>query len=251
MALSGCTQRSLLRSLNVTTLGRPLGLGRFAPVLAGLGCGALIAVVSVVVTPLATPPRLHSDPVLPVTGPQAVGPLPPDAGSQAAPISPDGPLLLPFPPPPPAPPAPSAPPAPPKPPVPPPIPLPPVLSGPAGQVVSITNAERRAHGCAPLTVDPRLSRAAYQHSKDMAVRGYFDHDTPEGRSFGDREIANGFPADKTGGENIAYGQQTAAIVMNVWMHSAGHRANILSCEFTTIGVGYYADGDYWTQDFGY
>ena len=253
MALSECTQRSLLRLLNVTTLGRPLGRGRFAPVLVGLGCGALIAVVSVMVTPLSThsaPPR--PDLVIPVTGPQAVGPLPPDAGSQAAPITPDGPLL-PFPAPPPAPPAPTAPPAPPKPPVPPvpPIALPPVLSGPAGQVVSITNAQRRANGCAPLKVDPRLSRAAYQHSKDMAVRGYFEHDTPEGKSFGDREISNGFPADKTGGENIAYGQETAAIVMNVWMHSAGHRANILSCEFTTIGVGYYANGNYWTQDFGY
>lgn len=248
MALSGCTQRSLLGSLNVTTLGRPLGRGRFVPVLVGLGCGALIAVVSVVVTPLPVRTPGYPDLVIPVTGPQAVGPLPPDAGSQAVPISPDGPLL-PFPPPPPPP----APPAPPKPPIPPipPIALPPVLSGPAGLVVSITNAERRANGCEPLRVDPRLTSSAYQHSRDMAMRGYFAHDTPEGRSFEDREIADGFPADKTGGENIAYGQETAAVVMNVWMHSPGHRANILSCEFTAIGVGYYAPGNYWTQDFGY
>jgi uncharacterized protein YkwD len=39
--------------------------------------------------------------------------------------------------------------------------------------------------------------------------------------------------------------------MNVWMHSPPHRKNILSCEFTTIGIGYYPNGHYWTQDFGY
>jgi uncharacterized protein YkwD len=100
-------------------------------------------------------------------------------------------------------------------------------------------------------VDARLTRIAQQHSRDMAVRGYFEHDTPDGRSFSDREIAAGYPADKTGGENIAYGQETASVVMNVWMHSPPHRRNILSCEFTTIGVGFYPDGDYWTQDFGY
>jgi uncharacterized protein YkwD len=127
----------------------------------------------------------------------------------------------------------------------------PVLSGPARQVLALTNAQRRAAGCPPLEISPALTKAAQRHSQDMAARGYFNHSTPEGTTWEQREIAAGYPADKTGGENIAYGQQTAAVVMQVWMNSPPHRENIVSCEFTTIGVGYYPAGHYWTQDFGY
>jgi uncharacterized protein YkwD len=118
-------------------------------------------------------------------------------------------------------------------------------------VLALTNVQRRAAGCPPLTLSPQLTKAAQRHSQDMAARGYFSHSTPEGTTWQDREIAAGYPADKTGGENIAYGQETAAVVMRIWMNSPPHRENILSCEFTTIGVGYYPRGHYWTQDFGY
>jgi uncharacterized protein YkwD len=240
MALMECTLRSLLRSPTVTTIGRR----RLVPALAGLGCGALIAVVTVMVGPRPQPVPPPPDPTT-LAGPMIIGPPPP--GPAGAP-NPGSPLLLPLPPPVPVP-----PPAPTPPPVPgpPPVPIPPGLSGPAGQVLAITNVQRRAAGCGPLKVDPRLMRVAQRHSQDMATRGYFSHTTPDGTAWDTREIAAGYPADKTGGENIAYGQATAAIVMNVWMHSPPHRENILSCEFTTIGIGYYPNGHYWTQDFGY
>ncbi|MDT7620272.1 MAG: hypothetical protein QOF99_1173 [Pseudonocardiales bacterium] len=240
MALSECTLRSLLRSPTVTTIGRR----HLVPALAGLGCGALIAVVTVMVGPHQQPVPPQPDPTT-LAGPMIIGPPPPDPAG-----TPDqgSPLLLPLPPPVPVPPpAPTPPPVP----VPPPLPVPPVLSGPAGQVLAITNVQRRAAGCGPLKVDPRLMRAAQRHSQDMATRGYFSHTTPNGTGWDAREISAGYPEDKTGGENIAYGQATAAIVMNVWMHSPPHRQNILSCEFTTIGIGYYPPGHYWTQDFGY
>jgi uncharacterized protein YkwD len=224
-----------------------IGRRRLVPALAGLGCGALIAVVTVVVGPRHQEPPPAPQPDTTLSGPMAVGPPPPEPPGTP---TPRGPLLLPFPPipvPPPIPPVPQAP----QPPGPPPIEIPPGLSGPAAQVLAITNIQRRAAGCKPLSVDPRLTRAAQAHSRDMAVRGYFGHSTPEGKTWDDREVAAGFPADRTGGENIAYGQRTAAIVMDVWIHSPPHRKNILSCEFTTIGIGYYAPGSYWTQDFGY
>jgi len=237
MALSECTLRSLLRSPTVTISGRR----RLAPALAGLGCGALIAVVTVLLGSHREPAPATPAPGNPVSGPIAVGPFTPDLGGVLSPTNPGGPLLLPLPP------LPSAP----APPAPPPVPPPPTLSGPAGQVLALTNMQRRAAGCQPLTVDPRLTRAALRHSQDMASRGYFSHSTPDGATWQAREIAAGFPQDRTGGENIAYGQETAAVVMRVWMGSPPHRRNILSCEFKTIGIGYNPNGNYWTQDFGY
>ena len=59
----------------------------------------------------------------------------------------------------------------------------------------------------------------------------------------------GYPTP--GGENIAQGQTSAQQVMTDWMNSSGHRANILNCQFTAIGVGLNTNGWYWTQDFGY
>ena len=224
-----------------------IGRRRLVPLLAGLGCGALIAVVTVLVGPHHEQAPPAPEPSTTLAGPQAVGPPPPEPTGTPAPL---GPLLLPFPPIPVPPPVPPVPPVP-RPPGPPPIEIPPGLSGPAAQVLAITNMQRRAAGCRALTVDPELTRAAQQHSRDMATRGYFSHTTPDGKTWDAREIAAGFPEDKTGGENIAYGQATAAIVMNVCMHSPPHRKNILSCEFTTIGIGYYPNGHYWTQDFGY
>lgn len=210
------------------------------PLLAGLGCGALVAVVAVVVGPRSEPEAQPTFAPEVTNEPQAVGPIPFDDASTAPP--PPGPLLLPLPIPPPIPlpPVPVPPPAPPR---------PPALSGPAAQVLAITNAQRAAAGCKPLRVDPRLNRSAQRHSEDMARRRFFSHNNPDGQSFSDRERAAGYQA--TGGENIARGQETAAEVMRVWMNSPPHRRNILRCEFTTIGVGYVAAGHYWTQNFGY
>nr|WP_211177325.1 CAP domain-containing protein [Pseudonocardia acidicola] len=119
---------------------------------------------------------------------------------------------------------------------------------PAAQVVALTNAQRARAGCGALQVDARVTAAAQQHSADMASNNYFSHTGSDGSSFGDRLQAEGYPAP--GAENIAQGQPDAAAVVDAWMNSPGHRANILDCSLTTIGVGYDSRGDYWTQDFG-
>lgn len=116
-------------------------------------------------------------------------------------------------------------------------------------VVDLVNDERAKAGCEPLKTDPKLAQAAQDHSTDMAERDYFDHTTPEGLTFADRIVNAGYPTP--GAENIAVGQQNAEQVMDGWMNSDGHRANILNCDLKTIGVGLDQDGMYWTQDFGY
>jgi len=129
---------------------------------------------------------------------------------------------------------------------PPPPPPPPAA---VDQVVALANDARAAAGCGPLRVDARITAAAQAHSDDMAANGYFSHDSLDGRSFVDRLRAAGYPSP--GGENIAQGQRTAQSVHQAWMNSSGHRANILNCGFTTIGVGLNQTAWTWTQDFGY
>ncbi|MQY36773.1 hypothetical protein SRB17_47750 [Streptomyces sp. RB17] len=131
---------------------------------------------------------------------------------------------------------------------------PPAPSAPAddvGQVVALVNKERAGAGCGPLTEDPQLEKAAQSHSDDMAARQFFDHTNPDGADPGQRITAAGYRWS-TYGENIARGQQTAAAVMESWMNSPGHRANILNCSFKDVGVGVHkgAGGPWWTQDFG-
>jgi uncharacterized protein YkwD len=122
-------------------------------------------------------------------------------------------------------------------------------AGPELDVVARTNAERIRAGCGPLRVDGRLSAAARAHSSDMVNRRYFEHDSPDGGTPEDRAAAAGY--SDYGGENIAYGQGSAAEVVSDWMGSPDHRRNILDCDFTTIGVGLDPRGMYWTQEFGY
>lgn len=116
-------------------------------------------------------------------------------------------------------------------------------------VTALVNEARADNGCGPVRVDERIAEAAQQHSTDMALRDYFSHDSLEGLSFSDRILDAGYPSPA--GENIAKGQRTAEQVMNDWMNSPGHRANILNCDFDTIGVGLDKNGWLWTQDFGY
>ncbi|MFE7543597.1 CAP domain-containing protein [Streptomyces platensis] len=119
------------------------------------------------------------------------------------------------------------------------------------QVLSLVNQERAQAGCSPVTADEELAGLAQDFSDDMARRGFFDHTDPDGDTPWDRAEDAGI--DDLGGENIARGQANAQSVMDSWMNSPGHRANILNCEYKTLGVGAHfgAGGPWWTQDFGF
>ncbi|MET9929722.1 MULTISPECIES: CAP domain-containing protein [unclassified Streptomyces] len=119
------------------------------------------------------------------------------------------------------------------------------------EVLRLVNAERATVGCTPVTADARLASLAGAFSADMAARGFFDHTDPDGNTPWARAQKAG--VSTLAGENIARGQTDAAAVMESWMNSDGHRANILNCDFKTMGVGvYFGDGGpWWTQDFGY
>ncbi|MFG2619228.1 CAP domain-containing protein [Streptomyces sp. NPDC048507] len=118
-------------------------------------------------------------------------------------------------------------------------------------VLTLVNQARAQAGCVPVRANPPLAALAGAFSKDMAVRGFFDHTDPDGNTPWKRADNAGIGG--LGGENIARGQGDAASVMDAWMKSPGHKANILNCEFRTLGVGvYFADGGpWWTQDFGF
>ncbi|MCD0451916.1 CAP domain-containing protein [Actinocorallia sp. API 0066] len=115
------------------------------------------------------------------------------------------------------------------------------------KVFALTNAERAKAGCPALRADARLVRAARKHSTDMAVNGYFAHDSQDGRSPWDRIKAEGYL--DPGAENIAAGYPTPEAVVKGWMNSDGHRANILNCKLKALGVGEHQR--YWTQNFGW
>ncbi|MFE2632086.1 CAP domain-containing protein, partial [Streptomyces sp. NPDC059374] len=121
----------------------------------------------------------------------------------------------------------------------------------AAEVLRLVNDERAQVGCTPLAANSALADLAQDFSEDMAQRGFFDHTDPSGASPWDRAAKAG--VTDLGGENIARGQADAAAVMEAWMNSPGHKANILNCDFKTLGVGVHmgAGGPWWTQDFGY
>ncbi|MFD0852099.1 CAP domain-containing protein, partial [Actinomadura adrarensis] len=106
-------------------------------------------------------------------------------------------------------------------------------------------------GCGALRIDSRLVTSARRHSQDMAAKNYFDHTSQNGDSPWARMEAAGYPSP--GAENIAKGYASPAAVMEGWMNSPGHRANIVNCELRTIGVGMAqgSGGPYWTQNFGF
>ncbi|MCJ8006592.1 CAP domain-containing protein [Lederbergia wuyishanensis] len=116
------------------------------------------------------------------------------------------------------------------------------------QVVDLTNQERAKNGLAPLKVDIELSKVAREKSRDMSANHYFDHTSPTYGSPFDMMKKFGITY-RSAGENIAMGQQTPQEVVKAWMNSEGHRANILNSSYTHIGVGYVANGNYWTQQF--
>jgi uncharacterized protein YkwD len=126
----------------------------------------------------------------------------------------------------------------------------------------VLNAERAKHRLAPLRLNRRLSSAARGHSRAMAERHFFSHDSPSGASFLDRIRRTGYldgARSWSVGENIAYGSgrlSTPASIGQAWMNSSGHRANILSSSFRSIGIGIAAGtpsgggGATYTTDFG-
>ncbi|WP_217162231.1 CAP domain-containing protein [Streptomyces sp. AC512_CC834] len=119
------------------------------------------------------------------------------------------------------------------------------------QVLKLVNAERAKVGCSPVAANSALRELAEDFSEAMGTEGFFDHTDPGGATPWDRAAAAGISG--LGGENIARGQADAQAVMDAWMDSPDHRANILNCDFQTLGVGVHfgSGGPWWTQDFGY
>ncbi|MFF5979050.1 CAP domain-containing protein [Streptomyces olindensis] len=126
------------------------------------------------------------------------------------------------------------------------------LTDTAAAVTDLTNRERARAGLPPLAVDPLLTAAAQAHSADMVARAFYAHTAPDGSRPWDRAAAAG-STRRSIGENIACGQRSPAEVVEGWMNSPGHRANILKPGFTHIGIGFAGGGragTYWTQLFG-
>ncbi|MFI1579921.1 CAP domain-containing protein [Embleya sp. NPDC020630] len=118
-------------------------------------------------------------------------------------------------------------------------------------VVDLVNAARAEHGCAPVRVDDRLRTAARKHSDDMAARRFYDHVNPDGVRADTRITAAGYRW-RLWGENLNRGRPDAAHVVDEWLGSPVHRANILDCGFTDLGVGVTVGPGgttFWTQLF--
>ena len=116
------------------------------------------------------------------------------------------------------------------------------------EVVRLVNEQRARVGLKELKHNWELSRVARYKSQDMRDNKYFSHTSPVyGTPF---QMMKSFGITyRSAGENIARGQTSPQAVVNAWMNSSGHRANILNSSFTEIGVGYVSDGKYWTQMF--
>lgn len=120
------------------------------------------------------------------------------------------------------------------------------------QVAELINAQRTLAGLGELGLDYRLNIVADQHSTDMAVNGCFQHNSCDGTDTFDR-IRTVYPGGGAMGEIIAAGFQDAASVVDAWMNSPGHRAQILGGSFQAFGIGLVRGGSYgtyWTVDFG-
>lgn len=115
-------------------------------------------------------------------------------------------------------------------------------------VVRLVNAERASYGLPALSIRADLCQYARVKSQDMHDSSYFSHTSPNYGSPFDMMKSFGITYSHAG-ENIAMGYSTPEAVVSAWMNSEGHRANILSASYTELGVGYVADGGYWTQWF--
>jgi uncharacterized protein YkwD len=128
-----------------------------------------------------------------------------------------------------------------------------------GQVLDLVNQQRsQGADCGsegtfgpaePLVQNALLDCAARAHSLDMHERDYFEHTNPDGDAPWDRMERAGY-SYRQAGENIAFGPTAADAVMQQWMSSDGHCANIMNPDFVHSGIGYHAEGRLWTQVFG-
>lgn len=117
------------------------------------------------------------------------------------------------------------------------------------QVVALVNEERAREGLAPLSIDPKVQTAAQIRAEECEQS--FSHTRPDGTNFSTSLSQQGVTY-KRSGENIAWGQQSPEEVVNAWMNSSSHRANIMNSRFTKIGVGYHQNANgvnYWSQLF--
>ncbi len=120
----------------------------------------------------------------------------------------------------------------------------------AQEILTLVNKERAKAGVPALTLSTEVSSVAQVKAQDMASNGYFDHNSPTyGSPFA--MLTDFGVTYRSAGENIAKGQQSASAVMTAWMNSSGHKANILSTNFTQLGVGYSANNGspVWVQMF--
>lgn len=127
----------------------------------------------------------------------------------------------------------------------------------APRVVELVNEHRASKGLVQVQSTSTLTNAGLWKSRHMAKYGYLGHSDPAppvARSAAERLLACGYPSDRYGwGENIARGYSTPEAVMQAWLASTGHRANIENPSFRAIGVGVAANGSgtlHWTQIFG-
>lgn len=131
------------------------------------------------------------------------------------------------------------------------IPAAPALESMEKEVFNLVNQERKKQGLSELSYNWEVARVARIKSEDMMNNGYFSHTSPTyGSPF---TMLKNFGINySAAGENIAKGQRSASEVMNSWMNSSGHRANILNTNYKEIGVGAVKDKNgtiYWTQMF--
>ncbi len=126
------------------------------------------------------------------------------------------------------------------------------------ETIRLVNIQRARHGLAPLTADPRLTAAAQFHASYMAKNNCLDHTCRGGPTFIERIGKAGYPYRRAA-ENIAAGMASPAEVVDAWMSSKGHRANILNPDVDEAGVGHFLlDGDggtrkwrhYWAMTYG-
>lgn len=126
------------------------------------------------------------------------------------------------------------------------------------EVLKLTNDFRKSNGLKPLVLDQSLEEAADLHTQNMANRDFFSHTGKDGKSPSDRAKRAGYESGFVG-ENIAAGYRTPQSVVDGWINSPGHRANLLNANYNEIGLGYYYlqndtggtnYNSYWTQVFG-
>jgi uncharacterized protein YkwD len=138
------------------------------------------------------------------------------------------------------------------------LPKPQNLNAVANRVIALTNLQRQQVGLAPLKANPVLAAVAQSHTENMVVKDFYAHQDPSGLKAPDRIRKAGYNY-LAAAENIGVGYNTADSVVQAWMNSPGHRANIMNPNLQEIGVGFYfMENDpgsvnyryYWTQNFG-